>query len=79
MIYTPPLYQKLPLILQHQILITLQLLPHLGMLIMNIGKLANSSKAYKEILSLPLYPRMSVHDVERVIGVVTDLISSHRR
>jgi len=31
------------------------------------------------IISLPLYPRMSVQDVERVIGVVTDLVSRHRR
>ncbi|MCH8158198.1 MAG: DegT/DnrJ/EryC1/StrS aminotransferase family protein [Nitrospinae bacterium] len=33
----------------------------------------------KSVLSLPLYPRMSVQDVERVISVVTDLVSRHRR
>ena len=31
------------------------------------------------IISLPLYPRMSVKQVEYVIGVVTKLILSHRR
>ena len=31
------------------------------------------------VLSLPLYPRMSVQNVEHVIGVVTDLVFSHRR
>ena len=31
------------------------------------------------VLSLPLYPRMSVQDIERVIGVVTDLVSRYRR
>jgi len=31
------------------------------------------------ILSLPLYPRMSVQDIEYVIEVVTDLVSRHRR
>ena len=31
------------------------------------------------ILSLPLYPRMSVQDVEHVIGAVTGLIIHHRR
>jgi dTDP-4-amino-4,6-dideoxygalactose transaminase len=31
------------------------------------------------MLSLPLYPRMSIQDVERVIGVVTDLVSRNLR
>lgn len=30
------------------------------------------------ILSLPLYPRMSIQDIEYVIGVVTDIVSRHR-
>lgn len=33
----------------------------------------------ESIISLPLYPRMSVNDVERVIGVVTDLAARFRR
>jgi len=33
----------------------------------------------KRVLSLPLYPRMSVQDVEHVIDVVTDIVSHHRR
>ena len=33
----------------------------------------------KRILSLPLYPRMSTQDIEYVIGVVTDIVSRHRR
>ncbi len=33
----------------------------------------------ESIISLPLYPRMSVKDVERVIGVVTDLVTRYRR
>jgi dTDP-4-amino-4,6-dideoxygalactose transaminase len=33
----------------------------------------------ERIISLPLYPRMSVKDVERVIGVVTDLVTRYRR
>ena len=32
----------------------------------------------ESIISLPLYPRMSVKDVERVIGVVTDLVTRYR-
>ena len=31
------------------------------------------------ILSRPLYPRMSVKDIEHVIGVVTELVLRHRR
>ena len=30
------------------------------------------------VLSLPLYPRMSIQDIEHVIGVVTDIVSRHR-
>lgn len=33
----------------------------------------------ENIISLPLYPRMSPQDVDRVIGVVTDLVTRHRR
>lgn len=32
----------------------------------------------KRILSLPLYPRMSVQDVKHVIGIVTDLVTRNR-
>ena len=31
------------------------------------------------VLSLPLYPRMSIQEVEHVIEVVIDLVSRHRR
>ena len=31
------------------------------------------------ILSIPLYPRMSTQDVERVSNVVVDLVSRNRR
>ncbi len=30
------------------------------------------------VLSIPLYPRMSIQDIEHVIGVVTDIVSRHR-
>jgi dTDP-4-amino-4,6-dideoxygalactose transaminase len=33
----------------------------------------------ERVISLPLYPRMSVGDIERVIGVITDLIDRYRR
>ncbi len=33
----------------------------------------------ENIISLPLYPQMSPQDVDRVIGVVTDLVTRHRR
>ena len=33
----------------------------------------------KRVLSLPLYPRMSVQNIEHVIGVVTDIVHRHRR
>ena len=33
----------------------------------------------ERVISLPLYPRMSIGDVERVIGVLTDLIVRYRR
>ncbi len=33
----------------------------------------------ESVISLPLYPRMSVKDVERVIGVITDLVARFRR
>lgn len=33
----------------------------------------------ENIVSLPIYPRMSVKEVERVIGVVTDLVARYRR
>jgi len=33
----------------------------------------------ERVISLPLYPLMSIRDIERVIGVVTDLIVRYRR
>ena len=33
----------------------------------------------ERVISLPLYPLMSTRDIERVIGVVTDLIVRYRR
>ena len=33
----------------------------------------------ESVVSLPIYPRMSVKEVERVIGVVTDLVARYRR
>ena len=33
----------------------------------------------ESVISLPLYPRMSIQDVERVIGVISDLIIRFRR
>jgi dTDP-4-amino-4,6-dideoxygalactose transaminase len=33
----------------------------------------------ERILSLPLYPKMSVADIERVIHTVTTLIAKYRR
>ena len=38
-----------------------------------------ASRYSERVISLPLYPRMSVGDIERVIGVVTDLINRYRR
>jgi len=35
--------------------------------------------AYQRIVSLPLYPRMSDHDIERVISVVRDIVQGSRR
>ena len=33
----------------------------------------------EKVISLPLYPLMSIKDVEKVIGVVIDLIKRYRR
>jgi len=33
----------------------------------------------ESVISLPLYPRMSVKQIERVIGVVTELVTHFRR
>ena len=38
-----------------------------------------ASRYSERVISLPLYPRMSVGDIERVIGVVTELIDRYRR
>ncbi|MBT5375617.1 MAG: DegT/DnrJ/EryC1/StrS aminotransferase family protein, partial [Nitrospinaceae bacterium] len=38
-----------------------------------------ASNYSERVLSLPLYPKMAVEDVERVIGTVQDLIKKFRR
>ena len=43
------------------------------------GKFTVATRYSERVISLPLYPRMSVGDIERVIGVVTDLIDRYRR
>ena len=42
-------------------------------------KFTVATRYSERVISLPLYPRMSVGDIERVIGVVTDLIGRYRR
>jgi dTDP-4-amino-4,6-dideoxygalactose transaminase len=42
-------------------------------------KFTVATRYSERVISLPLYPRMSVGDIERVIGVVTDLIDRYRR
>jgi dTDP-4-amino-4,6-dideoxygalactose transaminase len=37
-----------------------------------------ASAAYERILSLPLYPRMALADVDRVIDAVTEIVATHR-
>jgi perosamine synthetase len=37
------------------------------------------NQAFKRIISLPIYPRMTDADVQRVIEVVTRLIQENRR
>jgi dTDP-4-amino-4,6-dideoxygalactose transaminase len=39
----------------------------------------NAERASAQLISLPIYPRLSAESVDRVIGVVTDLVRSHRR
>lgn len=39
----------------------------------------NASAAYERIVSLPIYPRLTSTDVQRVIGVVSSLAKRHRR
>lgn len=41
--------------------------------------LPHASAVYDRILSLPLYPRMTPSDVERVIDAVTEIVRSHAR
>ena len=43
------------------------------------GKFTVATRYSERVISLPLYPRMSVGDIERVIGVVRDLIDRYRR
>jgi len=38
-----------------------------------------ATAAYQRILSLPLYPRMTSHDLDRVIDTVADLVAEYRR
>jgi dTDP-4-amino-4,6-dideoxygalactose transaminase len=38
-----------------------------------------AESAFERILSLPLYPKMTEHDIRRLITVVTDLIKVYRR
>jgi perosamine synthetase len=38
-----------------------------------------ASKVYERIVSLPIYPAMTAHDVQRVIDAVTDVIAKNRR
>jgi dTDP-4-amino-4,6-dideoxygalactose transaminase len=42
-------------------------------------KFAVATDYSERVISLPLYPRMSIGDIERVIGVVTNLIDRYRR
>jgi dTDP-4-amino-4,6-dideoxygalactose transaminase len=42
-------------------------------------KFTVATRYSERVISLPLYPRMSVGDIERVIGVVRDLIERYRR
>jgi dTDP-4-amino-4,6-dideoxygalactose transaminase len=39
----------------------------------------NASAAFEQIVSLPIYPRMTESDVEKVIGAVTAITRSYRR
>lgn len=39
----------------------------------------NASAAYERIVSLPIYPRLTSADVQRVIGVVSSLVKEHQR
>ena len=42
-------------------------------------KFTVATRYSERVISLPLYPRMSIGDIERVIGVVTDLVDHYRR
>jgi dTDP-4-amino-4,6-dideoxygalactose transaminase len=42
-------------------------------------KFTVATRYSERVISLPLYPRMSVGDIERVIGAVTDLVDRYRR
>ena len=39
----------------------------------------HASAAYERIVSLPIYPRLTSSDVQRVIGVVSDIVKRHQR
>jgi dTDP-4-amino-4,6-dideoxygalactose transaminase len=39
----------------------------------------NASAVFEQIVSLPIYPRMTESDVEKVIGAVTAITRSYRR
>jgi dTDP-4-amino-4,6-dideoxygalactose transaminase len=43
------------------------------------GALPVAERLYREIVSLPLYPRMSETDTQDVISAVKDIIEHHRR
>lgn len=43
------------------------------------GDYPNAERYYERAISLPLYPRMSDGDVERVIATVIDVVKSHRK
>lgn len=43
------------------------------------GDLPNAESIYDRIVSLPLYPEMSEHDVQDVIWAVREVVAQHRR
>lgn len=39
----------------------------------------NAEKVYQSMMSLPLYPKMNLKDVDRVINTLSDIIKKHRK
>lgn len=39
----------------------------------------NAEKVYQSMMSLPLYPKMNLKDVNRVINTLSDIIKKHRK